>query len=61
MKRLVLGLCLIGSAAAVAGPADCVYSSGVEYGEREFDFKFGSATPPGDALRCARMGSTGLR
>ena len=35
-----LGLCLN---QAIAGPADYVYTPAVEYGEREIDFKMGSA------------------
>ncbi len=33
---------------AVAGPADYVYTPTVEYGERELDFKFGTAREPGE-------------
>ena len=32
---------------AFAGPADYIYSPTVEYGEREIDFKFGTARLPG--------------
>lgn len=35
------------SSAVYAGPADYVYMPTVEHGEREIDFKFGTATPPG--------------
>lgn len=42
---------------AVAGPADYVYLPSVEYGEREIDFKFGSATKKGeDRLSAASVG-----
>lgn len=34
-----------------AGPADYVYTPTVEYGEREIDFKFGSARQPDGTLR----------
>lgn len=36
---------------AAAGPADYVYSPAVEYGERELDIKFGSASRKGDTER----------
>ena len=57
MKSYSLCLALLCSAAVHAGPADYVYLPNVEYGEREFDFKYGSAKAPGeDRLRAASMG-----
>lgn len=38
---------LLPSLPAFAGPADYVYTPAVEYGEREIDFKFGTARLPG--------------
>src|SRR3954470_24493611 len=32
---------------ALAGPSDYIYTPNVEYGEREIDFKFGTAKLPG--------------
>lgn len=50
MTRSQLALCLgtLLCRAAWAGPADYVYVPAVEYGEREIDFKYGSATKSGD-------------
>lgn len=45
LRLLLLGSLLSG--AALAGPADYVYTPTVEYGEREIDFKTGTETPPG--------------
>ena len=57
MKRHAMTVALLCSTAAIAGPADYVYLPGVEYGEREFDFKLGAATPPGAAAqRAASLG-----
>jgi len=47
MKHKLLCLALLCSSAAIAGPADYVYLPNVEYGEREIDFKFGSAKGAG--------------
>lgn len=45
------------SAAACAGPADYVWTPGVEYGERELDFKTGSARGPAGAGKdAAKLG-----
>lgn len=41
---LCMGVCSTGI--AFAGPADYVYTPTVEYGEREIDFKFGTARQP---------------
>ena len=47
------------TSAHAASPADYVYTPGVEYGEREIDFKLGYAHPkPGDNLNAA--GSIGF-
>lgn len=46
-SKLALWLGAFLSTAAVAGPADYIYTPTVEYGEREIDFKFGSARLPG--------------
>ncbi len=54
-----ISLCFAGlfSAAALAGPADYVYTPNVEYGERELDFKFGSGKPPsGDRQQADSIG-----
>lgn len=45
---------------AVAGPADYVYTPTVEYGERELDFKFGTAKEPGDDRESAASLGLGL-
>jgi hypothetical protein len=47
---LALALCILLPGAALAGPADYVYTPIVEYGEREVDFKYGAATSP-DGIR----------
>src|SRR5438270_8601475 len=48
---------LCASLTAVAGPADYVYTPGVEYGEREVDFKIGSAKQSGeDRFSAASVG-----
>jgi len=46
---LLCGIVFAGS--VFAGPADYVYTPTVDYGEREVDFKYGAATPPGGNLR----------
>ena len=57
MKRYVLSLALLcSSAVSLAGPADYVYLPNVEYGEREIDFKLGSARPGEDRLHAASVG-----
>ena len=57
MIRNAIWLALFCSTAAIAGPADYVFLPNVEYGEREIDFKFGSARQPGgDDLRAASVG-----
>jgi hypothetical protein len=48
---LALVLCVLLPGAVLAGPADYVYTPTVEYGEREIDFKFGSATLPDRSRR----------
>lgn len=53
---LFLGALTIGN--AVAGPADYVYTPTVEHGEKEIDFKFGTAREP-DGTR-TRVTSLGL-
>lgn len=55
MKLQHLPLCLgaLLSSAALAGPADYVYTPNVEYGEREIDFKSGTARDATGALRQA--------
>ena len=48
---------LLPVSAMAFGPADYVYVPGVEYGEREFDFKFGSQKKPReDRLSAASLG-----
>lgn len=47
MKTSAFCFAALVSAAACAEPSDYVYTPNVEYGERELDFKFGSARPPG--------------
>jgi hypothetical protein len=48
MKKITLTLLLgaLYSTHAIAGPADYVYTPNVESGEKEIDFKFGSAEQP---------------
>lgn len=50
MKSRLLVLCLGAyfSGAACASPADYVFTPTVEYGEKEIDFKFGTARPPAE-------------
>lgn len=44
----ILGQCILCVPLAAANPADYVYTPTVEYGEREYDFKFGTnSTQPG--------------
>ncbi|MDO8412851.1 MAG: hypothetical protein Q7S51_03555 [Gallionellaceae bacterium] len=50
----VLGALLAGP--VVAGPADYVYTPIVEYGEREIDFKFGSAKSDGSSKQVSNLG-----
>lgn len=59
MKKLTFALCLsaLTPLAVFAGPADYVYMPTVEYGEKEIDFKFGSARQPnGDSNQVASLG-----
>lgn len=42
-RKLLLCLGLLNAGFAVAGPADYVFVPAVEYGEKEIDFKFGTA------------------
>lgn len=44
---------LLSPLTTIAGPADYVYTPTVEYGEREIDFKFGSARKDGDPRESA--------
>ncbi|MHB1173590.1 MAG: hypothetical protein ACYCZJ_00495 [Sulfuriferula sp.] len=54
---LALFLCTLISAPVFAGPADYVYTPMVEHGEREIDFKFGSARQPsGDTTTVGSLG-----
>ncbi len=55
MKLFNAVLCLgaLGAGNAYAGAADYVHTPNVEFGEREIDFKFGSADGPGDARESA--------
>ena len=60
LKRSTLALCL-GSAlfcgSVHAGPADYVYMPTVDYGEKEIDFKFGTAKQPsGETEQVASLG-----
>lgn len=45
--RALLPLALLGATVALAGPSDYVALPGIEYGEREIEFKSGRATSPG--------------
>lgn len=59
MKRgsLALFLSTLISAPVFAGPADYVYMPTVEYGEKEIDFKFGTAKEPsGDTKQVSSLG-----
>ena len=49
-KTTTAALALAASSAAIAGPADYIYTPAVEYGEKEIDFKFGTGRQ-GDAAR----------
>lgn len=42
-RKLILCLGFLNAGLAAAGPADYVYTPAVEYGEKEIDFKFGTA------------------
>ena len=48
-KTTTAALALAASSAAIAGPADYIYTPAVEYGEKEIDFKFGTGRQ-GDAM-----------
>lgn len=55
--RLLLCLGVLCAASAQAGPADYVYMPTVEHGEKEIDFKFGSAKQPsGGTAQVASLG-----
>ncbi len=58
MKQLIAFACLgaVLCNTAYAGPADYVYTPQVEQGEREIDFKFGSAARPGGRDEAASIG-----
>ncbi len=57
MKSLALCLTLFCAGSAYASPADYIYLPNVEYGERELDFKLGSARPAGeDRLSATSLG-----
>ncbi len=58
LHRIALLLSAIYAGTASAGPADYVYTPTVEYGEKEIDFKFGTAKQP-DGSR-ATVTSLGL-
>lgn len=60
LKKSTLALCLgaLFSGSVHAGPADYVYMPTVEYGEKEIDFKFGSARQPSGETR--QVGSFGI-
>jgi len=47
---LILCLGAMSASIAFAGPADYVYTPTVEYGEKEIDFKYGSARQPDGTL-----------
>jgi hypothetical protein len=54
IPALMLGVI---SAPAIAGPADYVYTPAVEYGEKEIDFKSGTAKlPNGDRTQVSSIG-----
>ncbi len=50
LRHIFLG-CFVFIQPACAGPADYVYTPTVEYGEREIDFKFGSARQADGTLK----------
>lgn len=52
-KLLAVGVVAIGANMAHAGPADYIYTPGVEYGEREIDFKAGSERDGGKEKKSA--------
>ena len=62
MKKSQLALCICISAmnagVAIAGPADYVYTPIVEYGEKEIDFKYGTAKQKDGTLK--EVSSLGL-
>ena len=55
---LMFGLAAMQGGIAVAGPADYVYTPAVEYGEKEVDFKYGSARQKDGTLK--EVSSLGL-
>jgi hypothetical protein len=59
LKKRTLALCLgaLFAGSVHAGPADYVYMPTVDYGEKEIDFKFGTARQPsGETLQVASLG-----
>jgi len=57
VRNLVIFLGTLFSANALAGPADYVYTPIVEHGEKEIDFKFGTAeNPAGTTKEVASLG-----
>ena len=57
-NSLAISLAALFCTSAHAGPADYVYMPTVEYGEKEIDFKFGSARQPSGET--AQVGSLGI-
>ncbi len=56
-RNFIPGLVILMSGTALAGPADYIFLPSVEYGEREIDFKTGSARQPGgERLSAASLG-----
>lgn len=56
-RSFILGLGALMSGTVLAGPADYIFLPTVEYGEREIDFKIGSARQPdGARLSAASLG-----
>lgn len=52
-SSLLAAAALLGPLCAAAGPADYIYTPTVEYGEREIDFKLGSAGKGGEPRESA--------
>jgi hypothetical protein len=50
-RTLIFCLALLDSGIAFAGPADYVYTPTVDYGEKEIDFKYGSARQKDGTLK----------
>ena len=56
-RALIFCFGIMSSATAFASPADYVYTPTVEYGEKEVDFKYGTATQKdGTLLEAASVG-----